>query len=120
MARRIPTLWWLLALFVFALAVRIHRVRWDDGHFFHPDERAIGFAVERLSFSPFQWNPRFFAYGSFPMYVMRLASSLVTLARPSLRGPTRMLPQENPVARSRNWHFAPCQAAARHVREQLH
>jgi len=43
-----------------------------------------------------------------------------TFARPSLRGPTRMLPQENPVARSRNWHFAPCQAAARHVREQLH
>ncbi|MGH9364501.1 MAG: glycosyltransferase family 39 protein [Thermoanaerobaculia bacterium] len=86
MADRSSTRWLLLALLVFALAVRLYRVNWDDGHFFHPDERAIGFAVERLSFSPLKLNPQFFAYGSFPMYVTRAASSLVTLVRPSLRG----------------------------------
>jgi 4-amino-4-deoxy-L-arabinose transferase-like glycosyltransferase/DNA-binding beta-propeller fold protein YncE len=81
---RIPWLW--VVLFLFALSVRLYRVDWDQHHFFHPDERAIGFAVERLSFSPFQWNPRFFAYGSFPMYVIRVASSLASLARPVFRG----------------------------------
>lgn len=86
MAKRIPTFWWLLALLSFALAVRLHRIRWDDQHFFHPDERAIGFAVERLSFSPLKLNPQFFAYGSLPMYVIRAASSIVTLVRPSVRG----------------------------------
>jgi DNA-binding beta-propeller fold protein YncE len=86
MTTRASTRWWLLALFVFALAVRIHRVQWDDGHFFHPDERAIGFAIERLSFVPLRLNPQFFAYGSFPMYVMRAAASAVTAVRPGFRG----------------------------------
>ncbi len=86
MASRIPTRWWLLALLLFALAVRLYRNRWDDGHFFHPDERAIGFAVERLSFVPLRLNPQFFAYGSFPIYVVRVSSAVVSLVRPSLRG----------------------------------
>lgn len=86
MASRIPTRWWLLALLVFALAVRLYRNQWDDGHFFHPDERAIGFAVERLSFVPLKLNPQFFAYGSFPIYVVKASSSVVSLLRPSLRG----------------------------------
>ena len=86
MPHRASTRWLLLALFAFALAVRVHRVRWDDGHFFHPDERAIGFAVERLSFKPLRLNPEFFAYGSFPMYVMRVAATLVTRAKPLFNG----------------------------------
>ena len=86
MTSRASTRWLLLALVLFALAVRVHRVRWDDGHFFHPDERAIGFAVERLSFSPLRLNPEFFAYGSFPMYVMRAAASAATVFRRTFRG----------------------------------
>jgi DNA-binding beta-propeller fold protein YncE len=86
MSHRAAIRWLLLALFAFALAVRLHRVRWDDMHFFHPDERAIGFAVERLSFKPLRLNPEFFAYGSFPMYVIRVAASLATRARPVFRG----------------------------------
>jgi YYY domain-containing protein len=69
--------WPLLALFGFALFVRLFGINWDQGHFFHPDERAIAMAVERLSFVPLQLNPHFFAYGSFPIYVTKLVTALL-------------------------------------------
>jgi YYY domain-containing protein len=65
----------LLALFAVALAVRLYGLDFDQNHFFHPDERAIGDAITRLSFRPLQLNPHFFAYGSFPFYVTKAASS---------------------------------------------
>src|SRR5215472_1218173 len=68
---------WLIALFVFAAAVRLIGLDFDDHHFFHPDERRIAFAVEELSFKPLQLNPHFFAYGSFPLYVTRAVTSLL-------------------------------------------
>lgn len=74
---------WLIALVVFAAFVRLIGIDWDDRHFFHPDERAIAFAIERLSFSPLQLDPDFFAYGSFPFYVNRAVSSLLGLIDPA-------------------------------------
>src|SRR5262245_47674266 len=68
---------WLIALVVFAAAVRLIGVDYDDKHFFHPDERRIAFAVEELSFQPLQLNPHFFAYGSLPFYVNRAVASLL-------------------------------------------
>lgn len=68
---------WLGILFLFAVSVRLFRVDWDQHHFFHPDERAIGFAVDRLSFSPLQLNPHFFAYGSLTLYVIKGATSVL-------------------------------------------
>ncbi len=73
-------------LFLFALSVRLFRVNWDQTHFFHPDERAIGFAVDRLSFSPLQLNPHFFAYGSLPLYLIKVVTSLAGTFRESFRG----------------------------------
>ena len=70
---------WLIALVVFAAAVRLIGLNFDDRHFFHPDERRIAFAVEELSFKPLQLNPHFFAYGSFPLYVTRAATSVLGL-----------------------------------------
>ncbi|HEV8117011.1 MAG TPA: hypothetical protein VGQ32_00720, partial [Thermoanaerobaculia bacterium] len=78
--------WWLGVLFLFAVSVRLYRVDWDQHHFFHPDERAIGFAVERLSFKPLQLNPHFFAYGSVTLYVIKGATTLLGFFRESLRG----------------------------------
>lgn len=78
--------WWFVALFLFALSVRLFRLDWDQRHFFHPDERAIGFAIDRLSFSPPQLNPHFFAYGSLPLYVIKGVTSLLGNFRASLRG----------------------------------
>jgi YYY domain-containing protein len=74
---------WLVALVAFAAVLRLIGIDWDDRHFFHPDERAIAFAIERLSFSPLQLDPDFFAYGSFPFYVNRAVSSLLGLIDPS-------------------------------------
>jgi YYY domain-containing protein len=71
--------WRLLALLAFALLVRLLGLNWDQHHFFHPDERAIAMAIERLSFIPLQLNPQFFAYGSFPFYVTRAVTSLLGL-----------------------------------------
>jgi len=77
---------WLFALVAFAAFVRLIGINWDDRHFFHPDERAIAFAIERLSFNPssLQLNPDFFAYGSFPFYVNGLIGSLLSLIDPSM------------------------------------
>src|SRR5258705_13830568 len=70
---------WLIAVVVFAAAVRLVGLDFDAGHFFHPDERRIAFAVEELSFRPLQLNPHFFAYGSFPLYVTRAVTSVLGL-----------------------------------------
>ncbi|HSP93529.1 MAG TPA: DUF2298 domain-containing protein [Thermoanaerobaculia bacterium] len=78
--------WPLGALFLFAAVVRLVGIRWDQGHFFHPDERAIAMAVERISFAPLQLNPHFFAYGSFPLYVTRVVTSLLARVRPWFGG----------------------------------
>jgi YYY domain-containing protein len=66
---------WLGAILVLALACRLVDLDWDDGHAFHPDERALAAAVERLSFQPLQLNPEFFAYGSLPIYAIKLAAT---------------------------------------------
>jgi YYY domain-containing protein len=73
---------WLIAVVVFAAAVRLFGIDYDNGHWFHPDERRIAFAVEEITFRPLQLNPHFFAYGSFPLYVSRAASSLLGLINP--------------------------------------
>ncbi|HYV42204.1 MAG TPA: glycosyltransferase family 39 protein, partial [Thermoanaerobaculia bacterium] len=78
--------WPLVALFLFAAVVRLIGLRWDQGHFFHPDERAIAMAIERVSFVPLQLNPHFFAYGSFPLYVTRVVTTLLARVRPWFAG----------------------------------
>jgi len=65
--------WALLAITAVALGLRLVGINWDSWHYFHPDERRVAEAVATLSFSPLQLDPRFYAYGSFPMYVTRLA-----------------------------------------------
>ncbi|MCY4651556.1 MAG: glycosyltransferase family 39 protein, partial [Dehalococcoidia bacterium] len=79
--------WGLAIVLVLALALRLYGLNWDDGFGWtpHPDERAILFKVVDLSFpgisdlpllldadeSP--WNPRWFPYGSFPIYLLKTA-----------------------------------------------
>ena len=76
--------WQSLALgliIVLGLALRLYKYDWDQGNAFHPDERQILFTVMQFSW-PQSWgsffslqsplNPHFFAYGSFPMYLLAL------------------------------------------------
>jgi Dolichyl-phosphate-mannose-protein mannosyltransferase len=68
-----------------AALFRFNGLAWDSGYLFHPDERQILFVATRLRLpstlaqffsadSPL--NPKFFAYGSFPVYLLRLLSGL--------------------------------------------
>ncbi|MFI5179805.1 MAG: DUF2298 domain-containing protein [Thermoanaerobaculia bacterium] len=71
--------WRLLGLVLLAFLLRLTGLDFDEGHFFHPDERAIASAVLRLSFHPLHLDPEFFAYGSFPFYVTKAATSSLSL-----------------------------------------
>jgi hypothetical protein len=76
--------WQVLALVIICalgLALRLYGLNWDQGNAIHPDERQILFTVMQLGW-PHSWgefftvqsplNPQFFAYGSFPMYLLAL------------------------------------------------
>jgi hypothetical protein len=69
----------LYAIFILGAAFRLYNVNWDSGYHMHPDERAIILSVITLSpptsFEQFfsaesPWNPKFFAYGSLPFYLL--------------------------------------------------
>lgn len=71
--------YYLVIIFVFLGGfLRFYNLNWDEGHFFHPDERNIANAVTRIDFFR-QLNPQFFAYGSLPIYLYRLVGDLFTL-----------------------------------------
>ncbi|MEN6479654.1 MAG: glycosyltransferase family 39 protein [Anaerolineales bacterium] len=85
----------LLAICGCALALRLYGLDWDQGLFFHPDERQVFYVTEQLALpKPLTlsalrdpestWNPHFFAYGSLPMYLLRLTADLGKLWRPEL------------------------------------
>jgi hypothetical protein len=71
----------LVAICALGLALRLYGLNWDQGNAIHPDERQILFTVMQLGW-PHSWgeffsahsplNPQFFAYGSFPMYLLAL------------------------------------------------
>ena len=81
----------LVVILVVALSLRLYGINWHEGygHSPHPDERNIIFLIEGLEFptpgdlgdlldaerSP--WNPGRFAYGSFPLYLLKIAHSLI-------------------------------------------
>src|SRR5262245_23433044 len=75
----------LALVLLVALALRLYDIDWDQGFFFHPDERFILLLKlpEIAPLWPFDlqqaldpktspWNPHWFAYGSFPFYVLRV------------------------------------------------
>lgn len=79
-----------------AAAFRFYGLAWDGGYLFHPDERKILLVASELrlpanvleffsSESPL--NPKFFAYGSFPIYLLKIASAFAPT--PSLVVPWR-------------------------------
>ena len=91
LARRDLTFWALIVVTVVALLLRLYGINWDANNHLHPDEREIVFKAMCLSFpgtprigncdpaytgpgwlfspgSPL--NPHFFAYGSFPLYLL--------------------------------------------------
>lgn len=83
----------LYAIFLLAILFRLYNVNWDQGYHMHPDERAIVLTVTKLSFpssfseflaSDSPWNPKFFAYGSLPFYLLYFAGSIMGISNPLL------------------------------------
>ncbi|MBI2910494.1 MAG: glycosyltransferase family 39 protein, partial [Chloroflexi bacterium] len=79
--------------------MRLNGLDWDQGHLFHPDERAILMKVWDLHMpwppdlavlldtarSPL--NPRWFSYGSFPLYLLKAAGFALSSVSPAFLGP---------------------------------
>jgi 4-amino-4-deoxy-L-arabinose transferase-like glycosyltransferase len=68
----------LTTVFCLGGFLRFFNLNWDQGHFFHPDERNIAAAVSRIQFFD-QLNPKFFAYGSFPIYLYRIVGEAIAI-----------------------------------------
>lgn len=65
-------------LIFFGVLIRFYNLNWGGPFYFHPDERNIASSVTQLNF-PTQMNPHFFAYGSFPIYVIYFSSFFINL-----------------------------------------
>lgn len=70
-------------ILILAAVLRLYGVNWDQGYHLHPDERAITIYTLPLAIpsnlsellsptSPL--NPHFFAYGDFPLYLLKVIS----------------------------------------------
>lgn len=57
----------VVALIAISLFTRFVGLNWGGGFFFHPDENNMGQVISQFSSSNF--NPHFFAYGQFPLYL---------------------------------------------------
>jgi hypothetical protein len=90
----------LLALILAAgAALRFYGLDWDGGHWLHPDERQIYFVTLSLGWphslaealspdSPL--NPRFFAYGSLPLYLLKTVAVLLAPLSSVIRDPDNL------------------------------
>lgn len=70
-------MWFKTILFISLLIARFWGLNWGSGFHFHPDENNMAWAVERLSFDNF--DPDFYAYGHFPLYLSFFSRQLTSL-----------------------------------------
>jgi YYY domain-containing protein len=75
-----PYFWLLTLAFGFGAALRFYAL--SHGFSFHPDERHIVMVAEKLSWK--DMNPHFFAYGSFPFYLLWAVSNCLSPFWPEL------------------------------------
>ena len=82
----------LFVILILGTILRLYGLNWDQGFHLHPDERAIVMFTIPLQFpksldeflspsSPL--NPHFFAYGNFPLYLLKAVASFLSNFEPS-------------------------------------
>ena len=80
----------LVTVLILAAYLRLDGISWDQGFSYspHPDERAILMKVAEIDFpndniqsllnkDSSSWNPRWFAYGTFPIYLLNTVQSVI-------------------------------------------
>jgi len=75
----------LLVMFAGLIGLRFYGLDWARPHLFHPDETRLLYAVNDLE--PNHWNPKFFAYGSLPIYLLKFAQMAADTALARLNRP---------------------------------
>jgi YYY domain-containing protein len=68
-----------ILIIILAAVLRYSGYNWDGLYNIHPDERAIGFAGDRIDFLKLKLDPEFYAYGSLPIYLTKIISNFLTL-----------------------------------------
>lgn len=68
----------LFLLSLIGVILRLYNLDWGNPFYFHPDERNIASSITQLIF-PNQMNPHFFAYGSFPIYLIYFTGFITNL-----------------------------------------
>ena len=63
----------VLCVLVCGIALRWYGIDWALPQMFHPDETRMLYAVNDISWD--NLNPKFFAYGSFPIYLLKILHS---------------------------------------------
>lgn len=68
----------LCIIVLIASFFRFYNINWDDGHFFHPDERNIANAVTAIKLFS-QMDPKFYAYGGFLIYLYKFTADILVV-----------------------------------------
>lgn len=85
----------LISILILSFSLRIIGLNWDQGHHLHPDERQITMVATDIKFpesrkisqilSPnSSLNPKFFAYGSLPIYLLKFSGYVFSFINPDL------------------------------------
>lgn len=81
----------LIGIIILAAIFRLYGINWDQGFHLHPDERAITLftiplkiptSMQELLSVNSSLNPHFFAYGSLPLYLLKLSGSMLSNVSP--------------------------------------
>lgn len=67
-----------LVIMTIAFLLRFNNLNWDEGHFFHPDERNIANAVSNIKLFS-QLDPQFYAYGGFLIYIYKITAEIFSI-----------------------------------------
>ncbi len=92
---KIMNKWVLFLIFVIGFILRIYHLNWDQGFHLHPDERQITMVAMNISFpKEFSFfslfnpnsslNPKFFAYGSLPIYLLKFSAYFFSVFNPQI------------------------------------
>lgn len=93
--KKLNNIFFLVIILFISLFLRTIGLNWDQGHHLHPDERQITMVAENIKlpesrniadiFSPdSSLNPKFFAYGSLPIYLLKFSGYLLSFINPNL------------------------------------